>query len=95
MKRRKKVIPIANIQNPVKAIHAFCMECYGGSAREVVNCTSAPGSRYPCPLYPFRTGKNPFRTKREMTEEQKAAAAERLAKAREAKKNADEDWISF
>lgn len=81
----KEVIIIANLQNPVKAIHAFCMECYGGSAREVGKCTSAPGSQYPCPLYPFRTGKNPYRTKRELTAEQKATMAARLNKP----KNAD------
>ena len=85
---------IANLQNPVKAIHAFCMECYGGSAREVVNCTSAPGSRYPCPLYPFRTGKNPYRTKRELSEEQKTAMAARLKKAKDAKAaDADESTV--
>ena len=38
-----------------------------------------------CPVYPFRMGTNPYRTKREMTEEQRVAAAERLAAARAAR----------
>lgn len=65
------------IKNPVKAIRAFCLDCCGGSATEVKDCTSKM-----CVLKPFRFGKNPYRTKREMTEEQREAAAERLAKAR-------------
>ena len=78
---------MANLKNPVKAIRAFCVECMGGNSKEVVNCTCAPGSAYECVLYPFRLGKNPYRTKREveMTEEQKAKVAERLMKARSQK----------
>lgn len=71
------------IRNPVKAIRAFCIDCCGGSSNEVKLCT-APH----CALYPFRLGKNPYRTKREMTEEQRAEAIERLAKARQNKQNA-------
>jgi len=73
------------IKNPVKAIRAFCIDCCGGSYNEVKLCT-APN----CALYPFRLGKNPYRTKREMTEEQRIAAAERLAKAREKKADMSE-----
>lgn len=50
---------------PLKAIRAFCTECFGGSVREIKNCT-APR----CPLYEFRLGKNPY-LKRELTEEQR------------------------
>lgn len=64
--------------SPQKAIRLFCLDCCGGSSNEVKLCT-APN----CALYPFRFGKNPFRAKREITEEQRAAAAERLKKARE------------
>ena len=70
-------------KTPLKAIKAFCAECYGGSTREVAKCTSAPGTRYQCPLYPFRQGHNPYQPKRELTEEQRAANIERLAQARE------------
>lgn len=72
-------------RNPVKAIRAFCLNCCGESASEVKLCPSIR-----CALYPFRFGKNPFRSKREMTEEQRAKAAERLMIAREKKNKAEE-----
>lgn len=65
--------------NPVKAIREFCIDCCGGSRDTVKVCPSVK-----CALYPFRMGKNPFRQKREMTEEQRKAAGNRL---REARKN--------
>ena len=65
------------ITNPVKAIRAKCLDCCCGQANEVKLCPCPD-----CPLYPFRFGKNPYRQKRELTEEQKAAMAERLQKAR-------------
>ena len=68
------------ITNPVKAIRAYCLSCVCGSSTEVDRCPIEE-----CPLYPFRYGRNPFRTKRELTEEQKTAMAERLKKARDAK----------
>lgn len=71
------------IRNPVKAIRAFCLSCCGGSSNEVRDCASRD-----CALKPFRFGKNPYRTKRELTEQQRAAAAARLAAARRKK---DED----
>lgn len=40
---------------------------------------------FKCPLYPFRMGKNPFRQRREISEEEKRVLADRL---REARKNA-------
>ena len=69
----------AEITNPVKAIRAFCLECVE-TYNDVKECPAKE-----CPLYPFRLGRNPYRTKREMTEEQRSAAAERLALAREKK----------
>ena len=71
------------ITNPVKAIRAFCIDCCGGSSNEVKLCTAPK-----CALYPFRLGKNPYRTKRVMTDEQRAEATERLAKARQKQQNA-------
>ena len=68
-------------KSPLKAIRQHCLECCCGSAYEVKNCVI-----YDCNLYPFRLGNNPFR-KREMTEEQKQATAERLKSARLAKKS--------
>ena len=67
------------ITNPVKAIRAFCLECSSGHVSEVKFCPMEK-----CPLYPFRMGKNPYRQRREMTEEEKRVLADRL---REARKN--------
>lgn len=68
------------IQSPLKAIRANCLQCVGGSAYEVKTCTAKN-----CYLFPFRFGKNPYTKKREMTEEQRAEAADRLRAAREKK----------
>lgn len=70
---------MGNLKNPVKAIRAFCVECMGGNATYVKECTTET-----CPLHPFRNGKNPYRT-RQLTDEQRQAAAERLRAARERK----------
>lgn len=69
-------------KNPVKAIREFCLDCCGESSSAVKECTAVN-----CALYPFRLGKNPFRTKREMTDEQKEAAKIRLAEARKQRKD--------
>lgn len=69
------------ITSPLKAIRAKCMECSNFSFNEIKLCPIEK-----CELYPFRFGKNPYRTKRIMTDEQKAVAVNRLKKAREAKK---------
>jgi hypothetical protein len=65
------------IKNPAKAIRAFCLGCSGDSTAEVKKC---PVEK--CPLYPFRFGKNPYRQRREMTEEEKRVLADRLKEAR-------------
>ena len=64
---------------PLKAIREKCLDCVY-SAHEVKMCVMTD-----CALHPFRFGKNPF-VKRQMTEEQRQAAAERLKKARENRK---------
>lgn len=66
--------------NPVKAIREKCIDCCCGSTTEVALCEATD-----CPIHAFRFGKNPYRTKRELTEEQRIAAAERLSKARASK----------
>ncbi|WP_417798921.1 hypothetical protein [Terasakiella pusilla] len=68
-----------NKTSPLKAIRQNCIECSGGSKHEVKLCTVEH-----CPLYPFRLGRNPFMT-RKLSEEQRAANAERL---RQYQKNA-------
>lgn len=71
---------MSEIKSPLKAIRQNCLDCMCGNANEVKLCTVTK-----CALYPYRLGHNPNRKKREMTEEQKQATAERLKKAREAK----------
>lgn len=61
------------ITNPIKAIRAKCLECSCENVNEVRECPITD-----CALYPFRFGKNPYRTKRELSEEKKAVLAERL-----------------
>lgn len=73
--------------NPVKAIREFCIDCCGGSRETVKVCPSEK-----CALYPYRLGKNPFRQKREMTEEQRKAIADRLKKGRENNSDDVEDF---
>lgn len=63
--------------NPVKAIRDWCLSCSGDSHENVKMCSSTD-----CPLYPFRQGKNPFRTPRKLTDEQRAAATANLVSAR-------------
>lgn len=65
------------IISPLKAIRAKCIDCSAGSVEEVKSCPVTD-----CPLYPFRMGKNPYRTPRKLTDEQKARLAEQLARGR-------------
>ena len=59
--------------SPLKAIRFKCLNCCCGSSNEVKLCPATS-----CPLYPFREGHNPFITKREWTEEQRAAQRARF-----------------
>lgn len=67
---------MCEIKTPVKAIRAFCLSCVGTS-NEVRLCVSKN-----CPLYPFRSGKNPYIQKREYTEEQRQEIRARLLRTR-------------
>ena len=50
------------LRNPLKAVRAKCLECCGGSPKEVRLCPDVA-----CALHPFRSGTNPFpRRKRKM-----------------------------
>lgn len=64
----------------MKAIRAKCLDCCAGQVVEVRECEITQ-----CALHPYRFGKNPFRTKREYTPEQREAMAARLASARKTK----------
>lgn len=68
---------MATSTNPVKAIRAKCLDCCCGSELEVKLCPCED-----CPLHPYRFGKNPFRAKRQYSEDAKKQMAERLAQAR-------------
>lgn len=57
---------------PIQAIREKCLDC-AYTPQEVKLCPCKD-----CALYPFRFGKNPFKPKREYTDEQKAAIALRL-----------------
>jgi hypothetical protein len=69
------------IKSPLKAIRKFCLFCSGDSPKEARLCTAKD-----CPLYPFRLGKNPFRKRRELTEDQKGKLRENVMKAQAARK---------
>lgn len=64
------------ITNPIKAIRAKCLDCSNGSPNEVTLCPCKQ-----CPLWPFRSGKNPYRTKRELSDEEKQKLRERLSQS--------------
>lgn len=68
------------ITNPMKVIRAKCLDFCCGSGSEVENCTVLG-----CPLYPFRMGTNPYRSKRVLTPAQREAQIAALAKARQSK----------
>lgn len=68
------------VTSPMKAIREKCVDCCGGNRHEIKVCPVKS-----CMLWPFRYGKNPFRKKRELTDEQRQAIADRLEKARRAK----------
>lgn len=45
---------------PLRAVHQNCLECQGGSSRLVKECNLNTGP-HPCPLWPYRLGRNPAR----------------------------------
>ena len=64
--------------NPLKAIRKKCLDCCVGQVDEVKKCPIED-----CELWHFRFGKNPYRTKKQLTEEQRQALVERLKKGKE------------
>ncbi len=48
----------SKVHNPLTAIRAKCVECSGGSLKEVTECRVLK-----CALHPFRMGNNPFHKK--------------------------------
>ena len=70
-------------KNPVKAIRAKCIDCCGA---EDYNKRIAECDIVKCALHPFRMGKNPYRQKKQLTEEQQAMYKERARKMWETRK---------
>ncbi len=50
---------------PIKAIRAKCLDCCGGSSKEVRDCTAGDS----CPLFPYRTGHRPANRKGQVNTE--------------------------
>lgn len=66
----------------LKTIHQKCMDCSAYQIKEIELCPSND-----CPLWPFRMGKDSFKTGREISDAQR----ENLAKARAARKTIAKD----
>ena len=70
-------------RNPVKAIRAKCIDCCGADdyINRIRNCEITK-----CAIHPSRMGKNPYREKKQLTEEQQAMYKERARKMWETRK---------
>lgn len=77
--REKSLASGHEARSPLSAIRENCIDCSGGSRAEADRC-----NRTGCPLWPFRFGGNPW-NRRQLSPDQRRAAARRLALAREAK----------
>lgn len=56
-------------RSPLRALRARCIGCSAGNSSEVRKCVSVT-----CPAWPFRMGKNPFRTPMSDAERNRRAA---------------------
>lgn len=57
----------------LEALRLRCLDCCGGSVQEVRYCMARK-----CPSWPFRMGKSPYKQKRIVSDEARAAASERM-----------------
>ena len=71
--------------SPLKAIRDFCKFdcCLVGEGNDGATESWRDCDIEMCSLNPFRMGKNPFRKRRELTDEQRQEISDRLQKARE------------
>lgn len=74
------------ITSPLKAIKAKCMDCVCDDREEMVHCQVTD-----CALFPFRFGKNPYRDKRELSEEHKEKLVAALQAGRRKIVDTEED----
>ena len=88
MAREKKVQDVRDelpkTTSPIRAIRLKCLDCTCSSLKEVEACPIRT-----CPLWAFRSGKNPYR--KPVSEENKAKAAERMRKYMASKKAEAQD----
>lgn len=68
----------AKILTKLRAIRAKCLDCSGGSPKETRECVMLD-----CPLYPYRMGKSPNRKPRILTDEEREALRQRMARIRQ------------
>lgn len=68
--------------SPLKALRLHCIDCCSGSMHEVKICAFKT-----CPAWPFRLGTNPWLERRKLTDEQRAAARERVELLNDAKRD--------
>ena len=59
--------------NVLRAIRLKCLDCSTYNINEIKECSVKN-----CPLYPFRLGNNPFRKKKEISEEERNKLSERM-----------------
>lgn len=62
---------------PLNSIRQYCLRCCCDSMKEIRLCPAKD-----CILHPFRLGKNPFQTHRELTDEEKQLASARFGRAK-------------
>jgi hypothetical protein len=62
------------------ALRARCLDCCAGSADEVRKCVSVE-----CPAWPFRMGWNPWRERRQLSDDERKQLGARLAATRKPK----------
>lgn len=75
----------SKVRNPKTAIRAKCVECSGGSLKEVSMCRV-----FKCALYPFRMGENPFHLK---TIKRLAASGDEIPDGPESDNDDDEEEL--
>ena len=72
---------LGHVKMPVlDAIRARCLDCSSQQQSEVRKCTAVQ-----CPSWPYRMGTNPWREKKELTEERREQLKNIMANARKAK----------
>lgn len=69
-------------KKPLQALRERCIDCCGGSLKEVRVCPAVT-----CPSWPFRLGHDPWKNKRAVSEGQRIALEEGRKKRREKSKD--------